>query len=116
MKTKKSRAGFTLVEMLIVIGIIGVLAAALGGGAYINSRKRAKDAKAMSELEQLRSELEMIRADEDEYPSSKPGGICDACEYSGGGASYTVSVQLYCDQDSGECGDLGKATYEGSNP
>ncbi len=67
MKTKK---GFTLVELLIVIGIIGVLAGMVI--AVLNPRHfqaKSRDAKRKADLEQVRSALEMYRADNGNYPA-----------------------------------------------
>ena len=111
------KKGFTLMEMMIVIAIIGILAVALGTGSFVNSRKRAKDANKKAALEQLRSELEMIRADGGEYPASKPIDICDDCTYTPSGTprtSYSVSVPLECSLDGKDCS--AGSTYSKTNP
>jgi general secretion pathway protein G len=61
-----NRSGFTLIELLVVATILAVLAAgALVSYASVNQRSR--DSKRMSDLEQLRSALEMSRADTGSY-------------------------------------------------
>lgn len=68
MRLSKSKNGFTLVELLVVIAIISILAI-LGGANYITSLKRGRDATRKSDLEQVRSALEMYRTDNSAYPT-----------------------------------------------
>jgi general secretion pathway protein G len=65
----KKIKGFTLVELLVVISIIGVLIG-LSLSAFTGARKTARDGKRKADLEQIRSALEMCRADYGSYPSS----------------------------------------------
>ena len=57
MKTR--RTGFTLIEMMVVIGIIGILAAALTGG-YSYMVKSAQRAKAVEAVSNARTALEAL--------------------------------------------------------
>lgn len=62
-------SGFTLIELLVVLGLIGILAAAFI--IYINPAKqlsRARDGHRKSDLQQIRSALELYRADCGSYP------------------------------------------------
>jgi len=64
--------GFTLIELLVVISIIGILISLSLFGIQ-NSRKSARDAKRKSDLESIRSSLEMYKADNGKYPSTSSG-------------------------------------------
>ncbi len=77
----ENNRGFTLIELLVVIAIIGMIAV-LGIGNFQTSLKRARDAQRKADLQQIRSALEMYRADNGVYPTT-------------GGSWW------------GDCGDLG---------
>jgi prepilin-type N-terminal cleavage/methylation domain-containing protein len=64
-----STKGFTMIELLIVIAIIGVLATIGLGAAFGQSRRAAKDAKMKSHLSALQIAMESYYADFKEYPS-----------------------------------------------
>ena len=65
------KRAFTLIEMLIVIVIIGTLAALLVPN-FMNARERARDAQRKSDLKQIQKALEMYHQDQTtpDYPVS----------------------------------------------
>ncbi len=76
----KSR-GFTLVEIIIVVALIGVLA---GGLITIidpaGQLKGSRDSKRKSDLKQIQAALELYRADQGTYPDTSDIGN-DAANY-----------------------------------
>lgn len=64
---KRDERGFTLIELMIVVAIIGILAA-VAIPNFMNARDRAKIAAAASVLGSLRTALEMYMTDENQYP------------------------------------------------
>lgn len=54
---RKIKKGFTLLEMLVVIGIIAILVG-LGTTSYSTAQKKARDAKRKSDLKAIQNALE----------------------------------------------------------
>jgi len=69
---KGQRAGFTLVEMLIVLGIL-VLLFAMVVPRFIGSQKKAKVDLAKIQIGNFRAALERYYIDCDQFPSSEQG-------------------------------------------
>ena len=72
-KMKKNRikkTGFTLVELLVVISIIGVLTTLLMVN-FVGSRERADDSKKIQNLNSLKNALRMYYNDNQIYPTDK---------------------------------------------
>lgn len=59
--------GFTLIEILVAATLIALLAS-VGIVSYSSVTKRSRDAKRKSDIEQIRTALEMYRADYSSYP------------------------------------------------
>jgi len=64
---EKEHKGFTFIEILVVVTIMAVLIVA-GIVSFASVNKRSRDARRKSDVEQIRSALEMYRADEGHYP------------------------------------------------
>lgn len=77
--------GFTLVEILVVVSVIGIITALVL--VNLNSAKdKATDVKSVQELDQLRKALELYRTDNGKYPGE------ENTEYSGiTGTTYKCS-------------------------
>ena len=66
---RKSNKGFTLIELMIVIAIIGILAA-IAIPQFAAYRTRAYNAAAESDLRNCRTALEAYYADYQQYPNA----------------------------------------------
>jgi prepilin-type N-terminal cleavage/methylation domain-containing protein len=66
---KHTRRGFTMIELLVTVTMIAVLTV-IGVVSYSSVNKRSRDAKRKSDLEQLRSAMEMFRSDYNYYPGT----------------------------------------------
>lgn len=64
----KNQKGFTLVELLVVIAIIGILATLLLVQLGI-ARSRARDAKRIADINQVRTAIELSFDDLGQYPN-----------------------------------------------
>ncbi|MCX6740274.1 MAG: prepilin-type N-terminal cleavage/methylation domain-containing protein [Candidatus Parcubacteria bacterium] len=67
MTKNKSQRGFSLIELLIVIAII-ILLGIISVVALNDQRGKARDAKRISDIRQVRTALEFYYSDENEYP------------------------------------------------
>ena len=74
--TKAGNAGFTLVELLIVISLISILAA-MGLVQYRNSVVSAKEAVLQTDLFRMRDAIDQYYADKGKYPSSLDSLVSD---------------------------------------
>lgn len=71
-RQRAGEAGFTLVEILVVLAIVGMLSA-LVGPQVINYLGRAKVDTAKVEIESLQTALDLFRLDVGRYPSEREG-------------------------------------------
>jgi len=69
-----TKKGFTLIEIMVVVVIIAVLTV-VGMVSYASINKNSRDAKRKSDIEQIRSALEMYRTDIGYYPTSSNAWI-----------------------------------------
>ena len=70
----KKRKGFTLIEMLIVVGIIAILAPLMLRGFGI-ATARSRDARRIGDLKNLQSALETYYNIENSYPNTTYSGL-----------------------------------------
>ncbi len=68
--------GFTLVEILIVIAIIGILSSLLLPN-FLGARERARDARRKSDIDAIRKGLELFKNDQSPvaYPTATSGRL-----------------------------------------
>lgn len=66
MKTNRNQKGFTLVELMIVVAIIGILAA-IAIPNFQNYQRKAKTAEAKTNLGAIRTSEESYRAENNTY-------------------------------------------------
>jgi general secretion pathway protein G len=67
--TRRSQAGFTLVELLVVIALISILAA-MAVVQHRNSVQRTQEATLKTNLFRMRDAIDQYYADKGKYPSS----------------------------------------------
>jgi general secretion pathway protein G len=85
-RTRRHERGFTLVEILVVITIIGLIMA-LVGPRVINYLGEAKVKAAKIQIESFSSALDLYYLDAGRYPSSSEG-LAALAQRPGGAASW----------------------------
>lgn len=77
--TTKKQKGFTLLELLVVMVIVGLLSA-IGLGGFMSSQKKGRDTRRKADLQAIQSGLELYYNDFNEYPESGAGNTIDGCD------------------------------------
>jgi type II secretion system protein G len=97
-KKHKPSKGFTLIEMLIVVAILGLLASIITA-PLMASRKRARDGKRIENFRVIRDALEMYHNDNGHYPPSPCGWNCNgyyySCKTNTSASSHWSNFQAY---------------------
>jgi general secretion pathway protein G len=70
---RKSRGGFTLVEILIVVVILGILAA-IAVPKFSNASVVARESSLKEDLRMLRTQMGIYKANHNDVPPGYPGG------------------------------------------
>lgn len=120
-RTPSGTLGFTLVELLLVIAIIGILSS-ITLASINSSRLKAKESAVISNLNTVRAEMELVYLNSNQSygnPAAASAAVCDnnnsfntgiiasalaaaetqggsqaVCAVGGGGGSFAVSVPL----------------------
>lgn len=103
-KTKKKQNGFTMIELLVVIVILGILSV-IGLGSFSSSQMKARDSRRKTDLRAISDALEVYYNDFGNYPLSEIGfmlgcgaGATDVCnqgtiwQNSDTGTTYMVQI------------------------
>lgn len=69
-----SRRGFTLVELLVTITIIGILSS-IGLSTFTSAQKKSRDARRKNDLVTIAKALEVYYNDHGRYPNDETGQI-----------------------------------------
>ena len=72
MRNRDASRGFTLLELLVVVAIIGLLVAYVGP-RYVSQIGKSETAAARAQIEALAKALDTFRLDTGHYPSSAQG-------------------------------------------
>ena len=93
----KTKSGFTIVELLIVIVVIGILAA-ITIVAYNGIQQRGRDTRMISDLTNASKQLELYNVDNVSFPTSVPQLKNIGIRFS---VNPAVNTVMYCGDNSG---------------
>lgn len=74
MKRNGNQLGFTLMELMIVMMIIGILVTIVAG-SFMQTKVKSRDAQRKNDITQLQRSLEAYLNDHGEYPDSTGGKV-----------------------------------------
>ncbi len=90
MNTKKS--GFTLIELMVVMVILGMLAVLISGN-FFNSLKRGRDTRRKTDIQNIQKAFEVYYEDMGRFPPDDILGETKVCYHNG--TSYDCDRKVY---------------------
>ena len=91
---KSGQSGFTIIELLVVIVVIGILST-LVLVAYNGVQDRANNASRLSEINTWRKLFELYKAQNGTYPLMPDGGYCLGTGFPGGKCRDYLANNVY---------------------
>ncbi len=76
--SRRSR-GFTLMELLVVIAVMGVLIT-VGISSYTSTQRKSRDVRRKNDMRQIASALELYYNDKGRYPNDDGAGKIKGCD------------------------------------
>lgn len=93
MRMKVNRSGFTLIELMIVMVIMGVLAV-IGVTAFMSSQVKGRDSARKGDLNAIAQALELYYNDNSRYPADDNSGGMVGCD--GGVGTNPTPAPVTC--------------------
>ena len=97
MRLKKSNSGFTLIELMTVIAIIGILASAIMISLGVQ-KKRATVNKVLTELSGVMENIYLCKSDDGTVDAPAGGGGGNICTIGPNDASYGIWPKIDSDK------------------
>ncbi len=94
----KKQLGFTLMEILIAIAIMGLLAG-IGFRTFRNSQIKSRDARRKGNLSQVARALELFQHDKEEFPGDDLAGQMEAEDSAGNPVLFPWGDAFYDPDD-----------------
>ncbi|MFH1598081.1 MAG: prepilin-type N-terminal cleavage/methylation domain-containing protein [Patescibacteria group bacterium] len=93
---QKNKKGFTLMELLIIVGIIGILASLVFFRLNV-ARAKARDAMRLTDIDAIKKALSLYDAEYFKYPSSAncDGSNMHICESSVENSTWLADLDQY---------------------
>lgn len=107
--------GFTLIELLVVIAIIGILST-LAVFSLNNARQKARDAKIVSDIRSIQTQLELYYNDNGAYPSTMTMDGTGSLVGTGASASTTYIDKIPASPVAGNPYTYASSTTSGGGP
>ena len=116
MKPARQQRGFTLIELMIAVAIVGILAA-IAYPSYQEQVRKSRRADCAGELQLLANAMERSFTLNGAYPAALPAGFNATCPIDGGtpvydfavvngGATFNISAAPRGPQAGDKCGTL----------